>query len=253
MVIVFDVGNTNIKVGAFSNNVLVASWRMATDLNRTADEYGAMLSSLMVASNIERTFTGAIISSVIPQLNYTISHMVEYFFKLTPLFVSSGIKTGLNIKYENAKELGSDRIISCVAALKKYGAPFVLIDFGTATTFNVVDNKGDFLGGCISLGIKTTMEALAASTARLPRVELIKPDSVIGRNTIKNIQSGLLYGAMGQVVYIIEQIKAELGYKDIKIIATGGISQLFTRDKIIDKVDRELSLEGLNYLYQLNN
>lgn len=253
MILVFDVGNTNIKIGAYEKNILVAGWRMSTDLNRTADEYGAMLSALMLTSNIKNKFSGAIVSSVIPQLNYTISHMLQYFYNITPLFVSSGIKTGLNIKYENPKELGSDRIIGCVAAIKKYGAPFILIDFGTATTFNVVDTKGDFLGGCICLGIKTSMEALAASTARLPRVELIKPESVIGRNTIKNIQSGLLYGAMGQVLYIIDSIKNELNYQDIKIIATGGISQLFTQDKTINIVDRELSLEGLNYLYQLNN
>lgn len=182
-------------------------------------------------------------------------HMMEFYLDVIPIVVGAGIKTGLNVKYENPKELGSDRLINCVAAAKKYGAPFVLIDFGTATTFNVVNEKNEFVGGCITVGIKTAVKALANSTARLPEVELKPPQKVINASTVKAIQSGIVCGMAGQVEYIIKRIKKETGLPDLKVIATGGLSELVheVNDSLFDIMDRELSLEGLNILYHLNS
>ena len=235
---------------------LVKSWRISTDVHRTSDEHGSILKQLFFAAGIDAdSITGGIISSVIPQLNYTIMHMMEFYLDVIPIVVGAGIKTGLNVKYENPKELGSDRLINCVAAAKKYGAPFVLIDFGTATTFNVVNEKNEFVGGCITVGIKTAVKALANSTARLPEVELKPPQKVINASTVKAIQSGIVCGMAGQVEYIIKRIKKETGLPDLKVIATGGLSELVheVNDSLFDIMDRELSLEGLNILYHLNS
>jgi len=253
MVIAIDIGNTNIKIGIFDNDKLINSWRMASDVSRTADEYGCILTTLIKGAGIDLTdIEGGIISSVIPQLNYTIEHMLSYYFKIKPLTVGTGLKSGINIRYENPKELGSDRLLNCVAAVKKYGGPFILIDFGTATTYNVVNADNEFIGGCITLGVKATEEALANSTAKLPRVELVKSKSVIGKSTVKNIQAGLFFGVIGQVNSIISQIRKEVGIDNLKVIATGGLSELFLTDCDIAIVDRSLSLEGLNIIYNLN-
>lgn len=255
MILTIDIGNTNIKIGLFENNSLLYGWRISTDVARTSDEHGSIIKQLMFSEQIKlEQVTGGIISSVIPQLNYTIVHMVEYYFGFTPMMVAPGIKTGLNIKYENPRELGSDRIVNCVAACKKYGAPFILIDFGTATTFNVVNEKKEFIGGCITTGIKTSIKALSASTACLPEVELFRPSKVLGNSMIKGIQSGIIYGMTGQVEYIVKKLKEEINLPDCKVIATGGLSQLLSFDgkKFFDVVDRGLSLEGLNIIYNLN-
>lgn len=256
MIIAADIGNTNIKIGLFEEDRLIKSWRISTDVQRTSDEHGSILKQLFFAGGVDANeINGGIISSVIPQLNYTIMHMMEYYLDVIPIVVGAGIKTGLNIKYENPRELGSDRLINCVAAAKKYGAPFVLIDFGTATTFNVVNENNEFAGGCITVGIKTAAKALASSTARLPEVELKPPRRVINASTVKAIQSGIVYGTAGQVDYIIRRIKKETGISDLKVIATGGLSELVheVNGGLFDIMDRELSLEGLNILYRLNN
>ena len=255
MIIAVDIGNTNIKLGLFEGDRLRYSWRISTDVTRTSDEHGSIIKQLIRSEQIELSqINGGIISSVIPQLNYTITHMLQYYFGFTPLIVGPGVKTGLNIKYENPRELGTDRIVNCVAASKKYGAPFILIDFGTATTFNVVNRKNEFLGGCITVGIKTGIKGLASSTACLPEVELYRPASILANNTIRAIQSGVIYGMTGQVEYIVEKLKKELGDPDCKVVATGGLSQLLDFDgkKFFDVVDRGLSLEGLNIVYNLN-
>ena len=246
MIIAADIGNTNIKIGLFDKDRLVKSWRISTDVHRTSDEHGSILKQLFFAAGIDAdSITGGIISSVIPQLNYTIMHMMEFYLDVIPIVVGAG----------NPKELGSDRLINCVAAAKKYGAPFVLIDFGTATTFNVVNEKNEFVGGCITVGIKTAVKALANSTARLPEVELKPPQKVINASTVKAIQSGIVCGMAGQVEYIIKRIKKETGLPDLKVIATGGLSELVheVNDSLFDIMDRELSLEGLNILYHLNS
>ncbi|HRX13532.1 MAG TPA: type III pantothenate kinase [Eubacteriales bacterium] len=254
MLLAIDIGNTNIKLGLFKNNVLTHSWKMSTDVKRTADEVGAVMKQLFTAQNIDESLiNAAIISSVIPQLNYTIEHALQYYFHLNSLFVEAGVKTGLHIKYENPKELGADRIVNCVAAIKKYGAPFILTDFGTATTFSVVNGKNEFIGGAISIGMKTAVEALARNTAQLPRVELIKAEKAIGNSTIKGIQSGVIFSNIGATKYIIEKIKKEMNEPNVKVIATGGLSELITdQEPLFDIIDRGLSLEGLNIIYNLN-
>ncbi len=253
MILVIDIGNTNVKMGVFKGNELIKSWRMHSDAQRTGDEYGISLKQAFQEEGIRSAdIEGSILSSVIPQMNYTIEHMLNYYTGTKPLMVSPGVKTGLNIKYDNARELGSDRIITSVAAVKKYGAPVIVVDFGTATTFNAVNERKEFLGGCIVPGIKTAVDALTAKAAKLPRVEFQKPKTVICRSTIANIQSGLINGTIGTVNYILRLMKREMGSESVKVVATGGLAELVKDETDIDVVDRTLSLYGLKYLYDLN-
>ncbi len=255
MLLVIDVGNTNIKLGVYKENKLVTSWRMSVKVTRTSDEFGITMLNLFASEGM--TFSdidGIIMSSVSPSLNYTIEHACEYYMKITPIVIGVGIKTGLNIKYSNPQELGADRIVNSVAAYKLYGGPCVIVDFGTATTFNVISDRGEFLGGCIAPGIKSSLDSLVNNAAKLPRVELSKPDNVINKNTIANIQAGTIYGFTGLVDYIVKKIKKETGYGDMKVIATGGLSQLVVNEKedIIDVVDRYLTLKGLKFIFDMN-
>lgn len=255
MIITIDIGNTNIKIGLFDQKgKLCNSFKMSTDVKRTSDEYVALLLQLLTYNNIDvHTVGGAILSSVIPQLDYTFTNVIKYVFGIKPLVVGVGVKTGLAIRYEFPRELGSDRIITCVAAEKQYGAPFILVDFGTATTFNVVNDKHEFVGGAIALGLKASIESLARCTARLPNVELETPSKVTAQSTRKAIQSGVIYGAVGQVKYIIERIKAETGLSDASVIATGGMANIIADvEPLFDHIDRELSLKGLYEIYSLN-
>lgn len=254
MVLALDVGNTNIKIGLFDGDELIFSWRMATDLSRTADEYGISLMQLLSSGNVKaEDIEGTIVSSVIPQLNYTIEHMLDYYLHSKPIMVGPGVKTGLNILYENPREVGSDRIVNSVCAFNKYGGPVIVVDFGTATTFNAISKDGKFLGGCICPGVKTAVEALVNATAKLPTIELVKPAKVINKSTVTNMQAGATYGAVGQVRYIIETMKKEMGEKHVKVVATGGLSELI-KDEVglIDVVDRRLSLLGIKMVYDLN-
>ena len=255
MLLVIDVGNTNIKLGVYKEGKLVTSWRMSVKVTRTSDEFGITKLNLFASEGM--TFSdidGIIMSSVSPSLNYTIEHACEYYMKITPIVIGVGIKTGLNIKYSNPQELGADRIVNSVAAYKLYGGPCVIVDFGTATTFNVISDRGEFLGGCIAPGIKSSLDSLVNNAAKLPRVELSKPDNVINKNTIANIQAGTIYGFTGLVDYIVKKIKKETGYGDMKVIATGGLSQLVVNEKedIIDVVDRYLTLKGLKFIFDMN-
>ncbi len=255
MLLVIDVGNTNIKLGVYKEDKLVTSWRMSVKVTRTSDEFGITMLNLFASEGM--TFSdidGIIMSSVSPSLNYTIEHACEYYMKITPIVIGVGIKTGLNIKYSNPQELGADRIVNSVAAYKLYGGPCVIVDFGTATTFNVISDRGEFLGGCIAPGIKSSLDSLVNNAAKLPRVELSKPDNVINKNTIANIQAGTIYGFTGLVDYIVKKIKKETGYGDMKVIATGGLSQLVVNEKedIIDVVDRYLTLKGLKFIFDIN-
>ena len=255
MIFAVDIGNTNIKIGIFAEDGRLAnSFKMSTDVKRTSDEYVALLLQLLTHNNIDvGSVTGAIVSSVIPQLDYTFTNVIQYVFGVKPLIVGVGVKTGLAIRYDFPRELGSDRIITCVSAEKQYGAPFILVDFGTATTFNVVNDKKEFVGGAITLGLKATMESLAHCTAKLPSVELETPQKVTAQSTRKAIQSGVIYGAVGQIKYMVERIKAETGLKDAKVISTGGLSTLiYDIEPIFDHIDRELSLKGLYEIYSLN-
>lgn len=254
MILTVDIGNTNVKIGLFENDKLVNSFKMSTDVKRTSDEYVALLLQLMSHSEIdEKSITGAIVSSVIPQLDYTFTNVITYVFGVKPLIVGVGVKTGLAIKYDFPRELGSDRIITCVAAEKQYGAPFILVDFGTATTYNVVNEKKEFIGGAIALGLKSSIEALAQCTAKLPNVELGTPKKTVAQSTSQAIQSGVIYGAVGQVKYMVDRIRKETGLVGAKVIATGGLSEIIYKvDPIFNHIDRELSLKGLYEIYKLN-
>lgn len=255
MILAVDIGNTNIKIGLFdANGKLDKSFKMSTDVKRTSDEYVALLLQLLNHSKIdEKSIDGAIVSSVIPQLDYTFTNVINYCFGVKPLIVGVGVKTGLAIRYDFPRELGSDRIITCVAASKQYGAPFILVDFGTATTFNVVNERKEFIGGAITLGLKSTIESLAKCTAKLPNVELETPKKVVAQSTGKAIQSGVIYGAVGQVKYMIDRIKRETGLENAQVIATGGLSHIVNDvEKLFNHIDRELSLKGLYEIYTLN-
>lgn len=254
MILAIDIGNTNIKVGVFDDNNLVHSLRLSAPKQRTGDEYGFDIISQLKQTGIEPTqISGAIISSVNPNLNYTFMHVCEYYFKTKPLIVGGGIKTGLNIKYDNPKEVGADRIVNSVGAYHLFGAPCIVMDCGTATTFNVINEKCEFLGGVISIGLKTATEALSASAAKLPKIELVVPDKVVGKSTVMNMQSGILNGYIGMVEHIIAKIKEETGFADLKVIATGGLAEIIKNNsKVIDALDRTLTLRGLNIIYKLN-
>lgn len=253
MILTLDIGNTNIKAGVFNGPELVDYWRISTDRTKSSDEYGILLLNLFAHSKIDPAVDGIIMSSVVPTINFTIEHMCSNYFNQTPMQVVPGIKTGINLKYENPRELGSDRIVNAVAAYELYGGPCIFIDFGTATTFGVVSERGEFLGGAICSGIKLASEALTERTSRLPKIELVKPESVIGRNTVSNMQSGLVYGFIGQVTYLIDCMKRELGAPNAKVIATGGMSRLIASGTdAIDEIDGLLTLKGLRIIYERN-
>jgi len=254
MILCIDIGNTNIKLGIFEKNNLVDSFRISSNQTRTADEYGVTLINLLSNANIRKEdLTGIIISSVIPSLNYTIEHMCSYYLKIKPLIIGPGTKTGLNLKVDNTREVGADRIVNSVAALRKYGGPVIVIDFGTATTFNAVTENFELIGGVIAPGIKGSLESLITGTAKLPKVEIETPKSVLGKNTVTNMQAGIVFGFAGIVEYIVKKMKTEMGGGNIKVIATGGFSEIISKETVsIDIVDKKLTLEGLKMLYELN-
>ncbi|MDE6471832.1 MAG: type III pantothenate kinase [Clostridia bacterium] len=256
MLLVIDVGNTNIKLGVYDKDTLVESWRLSVKVVRTADEIGIIFAGLFGSRKIDlKKFDGVIMSSVQPSLNYTIEHACEYYLGKKPIMVGVGVKTGLNIKYSNPQEVGADRIVNSVAAYRLYGGPCIVVDFGTATTFNVISPKGEFLGGCIAPGIITGLEALVNNTAKLPRVEIVRPESIIAKSTVSALQAGMVYGSTGMVKYIVKKLKQESGYDDVKVIATGGLSEVvlgIDDEKVIDIVDRSLTLKGLKIIYDMN-
>ena len=255
MIICMDVGNTNIKYALFDGEKLALSFPVATEHKKTSDEYGGQLLSILGNNGIKANeITGGIISSVVPQLDYTLERMCHTYIKIKPLLLAPGLKTGLNLRVDNAKEVGADRVVNNVAAVRKYGAPLIVVDFGTATTFNVIDAKGEFIGGVIAPGIKGSLDSLVNGTAKLPRVEIERPANVIGKNTVTNMQSGIVYGFAGLVEYLVRKIKREIKCDEVKTVATGGFSEIIAREiSCIDVVDKLLTLEGLKYLYDLNN
>ena len=255
MILTMDVGNTNMKMALFDKDEMVGYWRLSTTRKYTSDEMGSTLLNLFSLKGFKvKNVNGIMLSSVVPTMNFTVEHMCRDYFGIEPLTVAPGVKTGIDIKYENPRELGSDRICNAVAAASIYGGPCVYIDFGTATTFGVLDEKNAFLGGAICPGIKLTSEALVSGTAKLPHVELIKPEHVIGKTTVANLQSGLIYGYVGLVDYLSDKLRCEMGFPKAKVIATGGTAKLIASESgVIDVVDGLLTLKGLKIIWEKNH
>ncbi len=253
MLIAFDIGNTTTGVGLFQGKKLLADWKVKSDREKTADEYGIMLKNLLQHGKFPvQKIKGAIISSVVPPLTPIIQSACEKFFRVKPLVVGPGIKTGMPILYENPAEVGSDRIVVACAAYEKYGGPCLVVDFGTATTFDVISARGEYLGGAIAPGLEISAEALYLRTARLPRIEIRKPKSAIGRTTVSSMQSGLFHGYVGLVRNIISQISAELAARPL-IVATGGLADLVAGEMAeIAHCEPDLVLQGLRLLYERN-
>lgn len=259
MLLAFDVGNTNIVLGVFKDGEMIENWRLETDNGKSADEYGMVINQLFRYSGLDTAdVDDVIVSTVVPSVLYTIQHLSQKYFNRRAIVIEAGVKTGLIVKYDNPKSVGSDLIVDSVAAYNKYGGPLIVIDYGTATTFTAVTDKAEYLGGTIAPGLKISSEALVQMTAQLPKVELEEPGRVICKNTVTAMQSGLVYGHMGMTEHVVKRMKKELQdicgmEKKVTVVATGGLSSLIDSGvDCIDVVDKELTLEGLEVIYEKN-
>lgn len=252
MLLAVDVGNSNITLGAFERERLVATFRMTTKLPRTSDEYGTEMRGLLANNGISpNAIDSAIFSSVVPDIMHSLTSAVIKYFNVTPIVIEPGITTGLSIATENPRQLGADRIVDAVGAYELYGGPVIVIDFGTATTFDLVDGNGVFLAGVISPGIRVSAKALSQGTAKLPEIEIKKPASILGRETISSIQAGLVYGQIGQTEYIVDHMKREADLSGIKVVATGGLGKIIANEtSSIDIYDATLTLQGMRFIYE---
>lgn len=254
MLLAIDVGNTNVVIGVYDGNVIKKCWRMTTGSSRTADETGIFIHSLFDKSNVNtKNIDAAIISSVVPNIMYSLTHGIRKYFHIEPMIVGAGMKTGISIKRDNPREVGADRIVNLVAVNELYGGPALVIDYGTANTFDVLNEKSEFITGFISPGIQTCADALYQRAAQLPKIEIKKPKSLIVKNTIGSLQAGIVTGHIGQTIYIIKQLKKELNLPNMKVIATGGLAKVIDPDNtIFDYLDSTLTLKGLKILYEKN-
>jgi type III pantothenate kinase len=253
MILVIDVGNTNIVLGLYDGKNLLHDWRLSTNRASTADEYGMTMYNLFQHAGIKLDqVEGVIISSVVPPLMFVLEQLCLKYVKKAPLIVGPGVKTGLNIRYENPREVGADRIVNAVAAIEMYGSPVIVVDFGTATTFDYIDEAGQYIGGAVAPGIGISTEALYQRAAKLPRIELVKPKSVVGRNTVASMQAGIIFGFAGQVDGIVERIREEFGTNP-KVVATGGLAELISKEsRTIETTNQLLTLQGLRIIYERN-
>lgn len=254
MILVVDVGNTNITFGVYKEKNLLATFHITTKTPRTSDEYGVMLLELLERKGISvAELEGSIIASVVPDVMHSLTGGIMRYTNTKPLIVGPGVKTGIRVITENPRSIGADRMVDAVAAYEKYGGPVLVIDFGTATTYDYVTEKGEFAAGITAPGVRISLEALWKSAAKLPNVEIKKPKSILAQETITSMQAGLLYGQIGQTEYIIKKVKEETGIADMKVVATGGLGRTIADEtESIDIYDSVLTLEGLRIVYEKN-
>lgn len=253
MLLVMDVGNTNITFGVYERRRLIHHWRVHTNRSATEDEYAISIKNYLREAGVPvKQIDGVSIASVVPPLKHVMEKMCRKHFKVTPLVVGPGVKTGLNIKYENPREVGADRIVNAVAAVQLYGVPAIVVDFGTATTFCLIDDREHYVGGVIAPGIHVSVEALVSRAAQLTRIEIVKPEHILGKNTINAMQSGVYYGYVGQVDGIVSRLQREVDGRAY-VVATGGLAELIGEEaETIDTIDPFLTLEGLHIVYERN-
>lgn len=253
MLVAIDVGNTNIVMGVYKNRERLFHFRVATSAEKSRDEYGLMFIQLLNHRGVRKEdIEGVIISSVVPPVMYSLERAVKDYLGKTPIVVTNEMDLGMDILYENPKEVGADRLVNAVAVLKRYAPPAIVVDFGTATTYCAINEKGQYMGGAISPGIKISVEALFSRTAKLPRIELTPTERIIGRSTVESMQAGVLHGYAGQVDYIVGLMKQEMGCPEAKVIATGGLAKMISREaKSIDVIDGMLTLDGLQEIYEM--
>jgi len=252
MIFVCDVGNTNIVWGVYEGDTLKYHWRVATSRDKTEDELAMLIKNLLNQANLDFSdFDGVIISSVVPSIMFSLERMCIKYFHLKPIIVGPGVKTGLNLKVDNAKEIGADRIVNAVAGIHYYKAPLIIVDFGTATTFCYIDEKGQYLGGAIAPGLAISTEALYEHASKLPRIEISRPDHVVGRNTVSAMQSGIVFGYVGLVEGIVKRMQKE--NQHATVLATGGLASFIAKETtVFDHIDPFLTLKGLYLIYKRN-
>lgn len=255
MLLVIDVGNTNMEFGVFDKKTLVTSWRFSTLSGRTSDETGLMIRNAFAYSEVSmEQIEAVIVSSVVPNVMYSMLSGIKKYLQLDPLVVRAGLKTGINLRMENPKEMGTDRIVNLVAAKELYGGPAIVVEYSTATTFDVINEKGEFLTGITAPGLQICADALYQKAANLTKFEIVSPESILTRNTVESMQAGLVYGHIGEAQYIIEQIRTHFAMPQMKVIATGGLAKVIHEEKqgIFDVYDPVLALQGLRLIYEKN-
>ncbi len=255
MILVVDVGNTTIRFGLFYGDEIIVMWKIMTKIQKTSDEYTVIINSWFTQHNIDKTgVKGVVISSVVPNVMHSFNNAIRKTFGLEPLIVKAGIKTGISINVDDPREVGPDRIVDAAAAYNLYGGPSVVLDFGTATTYDLINEKGAFISAVTSPGIQISADALGTRTAMLPNIEIVKPPTILAKNTISSMQAGLVYGYVGQVEYIVKRIKKEANYPNATVVATGGYAQVIQEETdVIDIYDPLLTLKGMKIIWDKNN